>query len=54
MNAILSFISDSGVVGWIIIATGIGSICLVIERTNTLYFKYALNAEEFTAKIFKL
>lgn len=48
---ILSFIRDSGVVGWTIILTGIAAAALVVERVRTLYFSYGLNVDEFTSKI---
>lgn len=51
MTAFFNFIQDSGVVGWIIMLTGGAVIALIIERTRTLFYNYALNVEEFTAKI---
>lgn len=42
---------QSGVVGWVIVATGITVVALVIERARTLYFYYGLNVEAFTSKI---
>lgn len=51
MTGFLNFIQQSGVVGWIIMLTGGAVIALVIERTRTLYFKYALNVNDFTSKI---
>jgi biopolymer transport protein ExbB/TolQ len=51
MTGFLNFIQQSGVVGWIIMLTGGAVIALVIERTRTLYFKYALNVNDFTTKI---
>ncbi len=47
----LNFIIQSGVVGWVIFATGIAVIGLVFERAQTLYFKYGFNVEAFTQKI---
>lgn len=51
MTGFLNFVQQSGVVGWIIMLTGGAVIALVIERTRTLYFKYALNVNDFTSKI---
>lgn len=51
MSGVLSFISDSGVVGWVIMMVGIGSVALIIERVSVLYFKYGMNVEEFMTKI---
>lgn len=50
----LDFIVNSGVVGWIIMATGIVVIGLVIERAKTLYFGYGMNVDSFTNKIHSL
>lgn len=51
MLGFLSFIKESGVVGWIILLTGGAVTALIIERTRTLYFKYAMNVDDFTGKI---
>lgn len=51
MNGILQFINDAGVVGWVIMLTGIGSIAIIAERTSALYFKYGMNVEEFMTKV---
>ncbi len=51
MSGFLGFISQSGVVGWTIILTGIIGVALVIERARTLYFGYGMNVDEFTNKI---
>lgn len=47
----LGFITQSGVVGWIIMMSGVAVIGLVVERARTLYFHYGLNVEAFTNKI---
>lgn len=49
--AFLNFIQESGVVGWIILLTGIAAIALIVERARTLYFSYGMNVDEFTNKI---
>lgn len=49
--AFLKFINDAGVVGWLILLTGVGSLILVYERARALYFRYGINANEFLAKI---
>lgn len=54
MSGVLTFIQDSGFVGWTIILTGLGSVALVVERVRTLYFHYGLNVNEFTQKIYNL
>lgn len=51
MTGFFSFIQQSGVVGWVIMLTGGAVIALAIERTRTLYFKYAMNVGDFTSKI---
>jgi biopolymer transport protein ExbB len=51
MGSVLQFINDSGVVGWCILMVGIGSLALVVERTQVLYFKYGMNVDEFMNKI---
>lgn len=49
--AILNFISESGVVGWTILVTGVAVIALVVERARALYVHYGMNVEAFTGKI---
>lgn len=51
MSAVYQFIVDSGVVGWFIIATGIGALAIVFERVKMLYFDYGMNLNAFTEKI---
>ncbi len=47
----INFMNDSGVVGWIILAVGIGSLVLVGERVKTLFFHYGMNVDEFMNRI---
>lgn len=47
----LNFIVQSGIVGWIIMMTGVTVVGLVVERARSLYFHYGLNVEAFTSKI---
>lgn len=49
--AFLKFMNDSGVVGWTILLTGLGSLILVAERAKMLYKEYGMNSEEFMAKV---
>lgn len=49
--AFLNFIKESGVVGWIILTTGVAVGVLAIERIRALYFNYGMNVDAFTAKI---
>ena len=49
--AFFTFMNSSGVVGWVILFTGIAALALVVERARTLYFDYGLNVDEFTNKI---
>lgn len=49
--AFLKFMNDSGVVGWFILLTGIGSLVLVAERAKALYKEYGMNVEEFMNRI---
>jgi len=51
MNSILQFINDSGVVGWIIMLTGLGVAGLVFERAKILYFAYGMDSDEFMTKV---
>lgn len=51
MAEFLKFMNDSGIVGWFILATGVGTIVLVVERAKTLYKDYGMNVEEFMSKI---
>lgn len=54
MTGFFNFIQQSGIVGWIILLTGGAVIALVVERTRTLYSKYAMNVDDFTSKIHSL
>lgn len=49
--AFFNFMNSSGVVGWVILFTGIAALALVVERVRTLYFDYGMNVDEFTNKI---
>ncbi|QDK45086.1 MotA/TolQ/ExbB proton channel family protein [Bdellovibrio sp. ZAP7] len=49
--AFLKFMNESGVVGWLILLTGIGSLVLVAERAKMLYKEYGMNVDEFMGKI---
>ena len=51
MGSVLQFISDAGFVGWCILLVGVGSMALVVERAQVLYFKYGMNVEEFMNKV---
>jgi biopolymer transport protein ExbB len=51
MSDFLSFMNGSGVVGWIILVTGIGSLVLVGERIKALYFGYGMNVDEFMNRV---
>jgi len=51
MMQLIKFVNDSGVVGWVIIAVGLGSLALMVERFYSLYFKYALNSNQFATKV---
>lgn len=47
----MKFIIESGVVGWIIMVTGVAVLGLAWERARTLYFKFGLDVDAFTNKI---
>jgi biopolymer transport protein ExbB len=49
--SILKFINDSGVVGWVIMLVGVGTLGLIIERGRVLYFRFSLKVDEFMRKI---
>lgn len=51
MTAFLQFMNDSGVVGWLILLTGVGTGVLVVERARVLYFRYGMNTEDFMNKV---
>jgi biopolymer transport protein ExbB/TolQ len=51
MSGFLHFIGEAGVIGWIILLTGVGSLVLVAERAKVLFFKYGMNVDDFMAKI---
>lgn len=51
MQGLLQFINDAGVVGWCIMLVGFGSLALVFERANVLYFKYGMNTTDFMSRI---
>lgn len=51
MGSFVGFINDAGVVGWIILLSGAGSLLLVVERARALYFSYGMNVDDFMAKI---
>ena len=49
--AFLNFMNDSGVVGWLILMTGIGTMMLVVERIRVLFYKYNMNADELMNRV---
>lgn len=51
MTAFITFMNDSGVVGWFILLTGVGTMVLVVERARALFLHYGMNAEEFMSRI---
>lgn len=51
MSGVMNFIVESGVVGWVIMVTGVAAVALIIERARTLYFKYGMDVDTFTSKI---
>jgi biopolymer transport protein ExbB len=51
MMAFIKFMNESGVVGWTILLTGVGSLILVAERAKMLYKEYGMNSDEFMGKI---
>ncbi|GIL18581.1 MAG: hypothetical protein BroJett040_23320 [Oligoflexia bacterium] len=51
MTAFLKFINDAGVVGWLIMLLGFGTIGLIIERAKVLYGTYGMNVDEFMSRI---
>lgn len=50
-SGILDVLGHAGPMGFIIVATGIGSMALVAERARALYFSYGMDAEGFMNKI---
>jgi biopolymer transport protein ExbB len=51
MGGMFDFLGHAGPMGFIIVATGIGSMTLVAERAKALYFNYGMDAEGFMNKI---
>jgi biopolymer transport protein ExbB len=51
MSAFITFMNDSGFVGWLILVVGVGTGVLVTERIRALYFHYGINADEFMNKV---
>ncbi len=51
MSGFYQFIIDSGVVGWVIMATGLFSMAIVAERIKKLYFDFHLDTKTFYNKI---
>jgi biopolymer transport protein ExbB/TolQ len=51
MSAVLQFLSDSGFIGWCILAAGFCGIGLVAERFVALYRKFAMDGKAFSEKI---
>ncbi len=51
MMGFIHFMNDAGVVGWIILLTGVGTAVVVVERARTLIFRYGMNAEEFMNRV---
>ncbi len=51
MDGILGLLSHAGPMGFIIIATGVGSMALVAERIRALYFSFGMDSEGFMNKI---
>ncbi|MBX3035152.1 MAG: MotA/TolQ/ExbB proton channel family protein [Bdellovibrionaceae bacterium] len=51
MTAFFSFMNESGVVGWTILLTGVGTAILCVERVRALYFHYGMNADEFMNRV---
>ena len=49
--AFINFMNDAGVVGWLILFTGIGAMILVGERAKTLYLKYNIKADDLMKKV---
>ncbi len=51
MGGMIDLLNHAGFMGYIIVATGIGSIALIVERARALYFSYSMDAEGFMNKI---
>lgn len=51
MSSFLTFMNESGVVGWLILLTGVGTGILVVERARVLYSRYNIDADGFMSKI---
>ncbi|MBX2989177.1 MAG: MotA/TolQ/ExbB proton channel family protein [Bdellovibrionaceae bacterium] len=51
MTAFFAFMNESGVVGWTILLTGVGTAILCVERVRALYFHYGMNADEFMNRV---
>ncbi|MFN8790012.1 MAG: MotA/TolQ/ExbB proton channel family protein [Bdellovibrionales bacterium] len=49
--SIMEILGSAGIMGWIIVATGIGSMALVAERARALYLSYGMDADQFMNKV---
>lgn len=54
MDSVISFIKDSGFVGWMILGTGVFALVVIFERVKTLYFAYGMNINAFSERIHAL
>lgn len=48
---ILDMILDGGIPAYVIVVMGVCALALIIERAKVLFLDYAINAQEFMAKI---
>lgn len=51
MGSFIGFMNDAGIVGWLILTTGVGVGVLVTERVRALVFDYGMNAEELMNRV---
>lgn len=54
MTAFLQFMSDSGIVGWFILAIGLAAFALIGERAYALYYQFSLKGDDLYQKIHSL
>lgn len=54
MSAFLTFMNDSGLVGWAILGVGLSVLALIVERAFALYFQFSLKGDDLYSKVHSL
>lgn len=51
MSAFITFMNDSGIVGWLILGIGLTVLALMLERGYALYYQFALKGDALYQKV---